>query len=901
MGAAQSATVSRALGARLRRLVPALVSLAVFFAALAVLRSELRHVTWVELMRDTVAMPPNRLAVAVALTALNYAVLTAYDFLAFVYIRKAIARARVALASFVAYAVANNVGFSILSGASVRYRFYTRWGVTAEELSRIVFFYATTFWLGLLFIGGVSLATSRLPTDLQIPARPAVAAVGWLLALLVVAYLVATVVRRTPIRISRFELPLPSPRLALTQLVVSACDWVLAGAVLYVLLPDGTPPLLSFLGAFLLAQLLGLASHVPGGVGVFEGLMILLLTPYLPSEALLPPLIVYRAVYYLLPLAVALIVLVADELSQRRAQAARVGAAFDWITEQLTPLVLAVFTFIAGIILLFSGATPAAAGRLALLDRVLPLGVIEASHFLSSIAGAALLLLSQGLARRLDGAWLFTVVVVAAGIVASLLKGGDYEEAMILTFVLVVLWRARPAFDRRAAFLDTRFTAGWIVAIVGAIGASVWLGLFAFKHVAYSNELWWQFELHGEASRFLRATVGAMVALLLFAVSRIASPTRHEADEPTDADLHAAGEIIDTQTTASAFLVYLRDKALLFDEQRRGFLMYGVEGRTWVALGDPVGPPDVRPALIRLFLEHCDDYAATPVFYEIRKDSLHLYADFGLTFVKLGEEAVVDLSQFSLDGSRNKPLRHALRHLEHHGASCRIVLPAEVPAVIDALQSVSDDWLEHKAGGEKGFSLGFFRRDYVERFPVAVVERNGRIVAFASVWPGPHAIELSIDLMRYHHEAPNGVMEGLMVYLMRWGKEQGYRSFSLGMAPLSGFEGSPVAPLWNRLGSFLYSHGEVFYNFQGLRAYKDKFHPSWESRYLAYPGGLRLPRTLADVAALIAGGYRRILIKGGGKQVPERRSRAMAAASSADASSSAQSSTTPSLNTPIAP
>ena len=865
MGAAQPAPENGVVSARLRRLVPAMVSLAVFFAALAVLRSELRHVTWLDLMRDTTATPPNRLSAAIALTALNYVVLTAYDLLAFVYIRKPIARARVALASFVAYAVANNVGFSVLSGASVRYRFYTRWGVTAEELSRIVFFYATTFWLGLLFIGGVSLATSQLPSDLQIPARPAVAAAGWCLTLLVIAYLLATGLRRAPIRISRYELPLPSPRLAFTQLVVSACDWVLAGAVLYVLLPDGAPPLLSFLGAFLLAQLLGLTSHVPGGVGVFEGLMILLLTPYLPSEALLPPLIVYRAVYYLLPLAVALIVLVADELSQRREQAARVGAAFDWLTEQLTPRVLAVFTFIAGIILLFSGATPAAAGRLAILDRLLPLEVIEASHFLGSIAGAALLLLSQGLARRLDGAWLLTVGFVAAGIAASLLKGVDFEEAMILAFVLIVLWRARPAFDRRAAFLDTRFTAGWIVAIVGAIGASVWLGLFAFKHVAYSNELWWQFELHGEASRFLRATVGAMVALLLFAVSRIASPARHEADEPTDADLQAAGEIIDTQTTASAFLVYLRDKALLFDERRRGFLMYGAEGRTWVALGDPIGPPDVRATLIRSFLEHCDDYAATPVFYEIRKDSLHLYADFGLTFVKLGEEAVVDLSQFSLDGSRNKPLRHALRHLEHHGASCRIVLPAEVPAVIDALQSVSDDWLQHKAGGEKGFSLGFFRRDYVQRFPVAIVERNGRIVAFASVWPGPNAIELSIDLMRYHHEAPNGVMEGLMVFLMRWGKEQGYRSFSLGMAPLSGFEGSPVAPLWNRLGSFLYSHGEKFYNFQGLRAYKDKFHPSWESRYLAYPGGLRLPRTLADVAALIAGGYRRILIKGGGK------------------------------------
>jgi phosphatidylglycerol lysyltransferase len=293
--------------------------------------------------------------------------------------------------------------------------------------------------------------------------------------------------------------------------------------------------------------------------------------------------------------------------------------------------------------------------------------------------------------------------------------------------------------------------------------------------------------------------------------------------------------------------------------------MYGVEGRTWVALGDPVGPPEVRAALIRAFLERCDDYAATPVFYEIRKDSLYLYADFGLTFVKLGEEAVVDLAQFSIEGSRGKPMRHALRHLEHHGASCRIIAPENVTAVIEELQAVSDDWLEHKAGGEKGFSLGFFRPDYVARFPVAVVEQGGRIVAFASVWPGPHQVELSIDLMRYRREAPNGVMEGLMVYLMRWGKEQGYRSFSLGMAPLSGFERSPAAPLWNRLGSFLYAHGETFYNFQGLRAYKDKFHPCWEPRYLAYPGGLTLPRTLADVAALIAGGYRRILI--GGKDV----------------------------------
>ena len=144
---------------------------------------------------------------------------------------------------------------------------------------------------------------------------------------------------------------------------------------------------------------------------------------------------------------------------------------------------------------------------------------------------------------------------------------------------------------------------------------------------------------------------------------------------------------------------------------------------------------------------------------------------------------------------------------------------------------------------------------------MAVVERQGRIQAFANLWPGAGKFELSVDLMRYHKDAPKGVMEALFVHLLRWGKEQGYRWFVLGMAPLSGFERSPVAPLWTRLGSFLYQHGETLYNFQGLRAYKEKFNPIWEPHYLAYPGGLALPRILADVAALIAGGYRRIFLK----------------------------------------
>jgi phosphatidylglycerol lysyltransferase len=274
-----------------------------------------------------------------------------------------------------------------------------------------------------------------------------------------------------------------------------------------------------------------------------------------------------------------------------------------------------------------------------------------------------------------------------------------------------------------------------------------------------------------------------------------------------------------------------------------------------------VCPSDSLASLIRLFLERCDDFGGVPVFYEISREHLHRYADVGLTFVKLGEEARVDLTTFSIAGAHFRKFRQALHRLEREHATFRIVRPDEVPGLMNQLRAVSDDWLDERAGSEKGFSLGFFKPDYLTRFPVAVVEQGGRIVAFANIWVGPQQHELSLDLMRFARDAPRDVMEALFVHMMMWGKDQGYQWFSLGMAPLSGFEASPVGPLWNRLASFVYEHGEAVYSFQGLRAYKEKFDPVWQPRYLAYPGGLRLPRILADVSALVAGGYRRIFLK----------------------------------------
>ena len=142
------------------------------------------------------------------------------------------------------------------------------------------------------------------------------------------------------------------------------------------------------------------------------------------------------------------------------------------------------------------------------------------------------------------------------------------------------------------------------------------------------------------------------------------------------------------------------------------------------------------PSLIRAFLERCDDFAGTPVFYEVRKDHLHHYADFGLTFVKLGEEARVDLSRFTLEGGASSRFRQALRRVEKEKASFRIVPAPEAAALMPELRAISDLWLGGKAS-EKGFSLGFFDEQYLARFPLAVIERDGKILAFANIWMGP--------------------------------------------------------------------------------------------------------------------------------------------------------------------
>lgn len=789
--------------------------------------------------------------------------MTGYDILALQYIKHPLLYRKTALASFIGCAFSNNIGLSMLAGSSVRYRLYSAWGLSVEDITKVVAFCSLTLWMGFLAVGGIIFLLEPIiaPEQLHLPFS-SVRFLGLIFLLLVGSCFLWSLLRKRPIRIFEWEVSLPSFSTFLIQIAVSSLDWLLAGGVLFALMPsDANVSFTRFTGIYLIAQTAGLLSQVPGGLGVFDTVIIMLLSQYLSAPALLGSLLIYRVIYYFIPLMIAAVMLGAHEILHKKEGFRKAVTVFEGSITAIAPHILSITTFVSGIILIFSGATPTVGNRLLWLKDFLPLPVMEISHFLGSMAGMGLLLLARGLQQRLDAAYIFAVLLLVTGIGVSIFKGFDYEEAIVLSIMLGAILPCRRYFYRKASLFSQRFTPAWITAIGIIFLGSLWVGMFSYKHIEYSGELWWQFTFSGDASRFLRATIGIIAVTLFFAIRTLLRPSLGKPVPAGEEDLRMARRIIDKSPKIYANLALLGDKKLLLSGSGRSFLMYGIEGCSWVALGDPVGPEEERNELVWRFRELSDRFGGWAVFYEVGKENLHLYLDLGLAIIKIGEEARVFLPSFTLEGKEHKDFRHTLNQLEKAG--CRFdIIPAEtVPSFIPEFKRISDIWLKRKNTKEKGFSLGFFSEEYMKYFPAAVVRKEDVPLAFANIWSSAEKEELSVDLMRYLPEAPPGTMDYLFINMMLWGKKEGYTWFNIGMAPLSGLQGHTLAPLWSRFGAFIFRHAEHFYNFQGLRQYKEKFDPEWEPKYMAVPGGLKLPQIFANLATLISGSLKGIVTK----------------------------------------
>ena len=355
------------------------------------------------------------------------------------------------------------------------------------------------------------------------------------------------------------------------------------------------------------------------------------------------------------------------------------------------------------------------------------------------------------------------------------------------------------------------------------------------------------------------ATEGTLGLSLLFGVIASRGFIRRPGRKPEEgqvADLDRALAILARQPEAAAGLVRLGDKQVLVSDCGEAFLMYARQGRSLIALFDPVGPKPLWAPLVGKFIAEARRRRCRPVFYQVSADFLPITVDMRLQALKLGEQAVVDLSSFSLAGGAWLKLRRSINRAERDGLAFELLAPDAVNSVMDELRVVSDTWLSAHQAAEKGFSLGTFDPDYLAAGPVAVIRLQGRIVAFASLMTEAAGGDAFIDLMRHVPGVHRGMMDLLFVKIMESLRDRGFRTLNLGMAPLAGLAAHERAPAWNHLARQIFEHGERFYNFRGVRDFKEKFDPDWRPRYLAVAGqGLPLT-SLLDVTLLIGGGLK---------------------------------------------
>lgn len=834
------------------------VTLLLFAIALIACRHLLSELDLDALHDSILQVPKPALLGALAATVVGFIILLGYEWSASRYAGVTLTPRILALGGFTAFAIGNAIGLSMLSGGSVRYRLYARHGLGATEVARMTLFASLSLGCALPPLAALATLSDLSAASTALGLSDTLLGAASVAVLLLFSVLAIGIYRRRLpeqpyadnllVKAGRRTLRLPGRRLTFLQLIITALDVAAAATVLYLLLPEA-PPFGAFLLVYLLALAAGVLSHVPGGVGVFEAILLAAFADKLGAAPLAAALLLYRLIYVVLPLLVACVFLLINE-GQRLFQSRQSLRA----ASGLAAPILAVLVFLSGVVLLFSGVTPEIDTRLEHIGFLIPHRLVDASHFGASLIGVLCLLLAQGLRRRLSAAWMLTTILLLVGALLSLLKGFDWEEACLLILTASLLGVFRRSFYRPSRLTELPFSPLYLVSSLCVLGASIWLLLFAYQDVPYSHQLWWQFTLDADAPRGLRSLLGAAVLLVVVSLTWLLRTARPVIHLPTPGELDRAVKILMASAQPDGGLALTGDKALLFHPDEQAFLMYARRGRSLVALYDPIGPPQQRAEMIWQFRDLCDIHHARPVFYQVRAENLPYYMDIGLTAIKLGEEARVDLQRFDLEakGKEMKDLRYTWNRGTRDGLSLEIFEPGQAP--MDELKVISDAWLTGKNVREKGFSLGRFSEDYLKHFRIAVIRFEGRPVAFANLLETFGHDLASLDLMRAHPEAPKLTMEFMMIGLIQHYKSHGYARFSLGMVPLSGLQPRRGAPLTQRLGSMVFRRGEQLYNFQGLRRFKDKFQPDWEPRYMAVPAGLDPLVALADTAALIAGG-----------------------------------------------
>ncbi|MHC3377990.1 bifunctional lysylphosphatidylglycerol flippase/synthetase MprF [Ligilactobacillus equi] len=603
---------------------------------------------------------------------------------------------------------------------------------------------------------------------------------------------------------------------------------------------------------YIIASVLGIISMIPGGLGSFDVFMLLeLVNLGIPKETILVWIIYFRIFYYFVPVALGIFLFLHN-------MGAKVNTYFDGIpAEALSRFahsLITLFLYFSGIFMFMESAVPELTIRNKFLVNLYPLTFLFIHQLTNIFFAFALLGLARGIYSRVKKAYLPTLVFVVIGILNTLYQNFNLSLIVYLGIVLTLLLLSSKSYYRKQ--LQYSWGAFWVDGLIFGGGFILYVLVGVINRPKFTLHHHVPTQLFFPDQRlWFSGLIGIALAVLVL-VAIIHYLTHGEdpfVDEKPDLS-RAQAVIANFGGNETSHLAFLGDKNLFFYQaqgQDQVFFMYRKTVNKLVIMGEPVGNSAYFEVAIEAFLEKADLYDYELVFYEVGEDLTMLLHSYGFDFIKDGEDAWLNLADFTLTGKKMKGTRALINKFDREGYQFEIWQPPFSPEAFAKLKTISDSWLEKQA--EKGFSLGFFSENYLNQAPIAVVsDAKGEPVAFATLMPTGSKKILTIDLMRHNRQtAPSGIMDEVFVSLFRYGQEEGYQQFYLGMAPLANVGQNKFSFLGEQIAHFIYEYGHKLYGFQGLRNYKNKFATSWHAKYIAYQKKSILPSTMLQLVLLI--------------------------------------------------
>lgn len=623
------------------RHLPALLGLVLLVGAIYVVQREFRSLKLEDIGRALEAIPNRTLAIAFAWNILSYGVLTFYDRLGTYYAGRPVSYRKVAFASFCAYALAHNLGFAAVSGAAVRYRLYAHWGLTPLQIGKVVAFCSLTFGLGGMVLGGIVLLLEpdavpffgeRLPLWLM-------HGIGIGLWAIVAGYVTLSRVLGSR-RVFGHQVELPGWRMAILQVLLATVDVAVTAAIVYTLLP-AAPGLgyVRFLGIYVASYTAGLAANIPGGIGVFDTAMLIGLAPYLEPPQIVGAIVVFRLYYYILPLFLAGSLFAGNEIMLRgstllhRAPADRRAAPASprWSEPDFAVAAMTGAVGLCGTLLLSLGVLE---GRpdFSWIDPDFAEVASQASEYVPSLIGAALLVCAIALSQRVTLAWGMTIGLLLLAAVWTVAQREPIWIPAVLMLAAVLLAPFRHAFYRHARLISGPMewkVAAPLLALVGCI-----LALAGFeRHIRWlADNSWWEVVISPSVPNSLRATVALTVAVALLALWRLLRPGRVRfVAWGTEARLRYAALGADPPARADG---------IVWGEGERAGIPFRRTGRVLLGLGDPAGAESDRVSAIWRLRDLARQEGLDPAVWRADRSMLKVYADLGLAALPLGRDGL---------------------------------------------------------------------------------------------------------------------------------------------------------------------------------------------------------------------------------------------------------------------